>query len=68
METPMFGAVWFTARLETDRAERTAAITEVDVTRTRFAEQDEEKAAQLALAKFSFRKGLLLSTSPNPKS
>lgn len=46
-EAPVFGAIWFTARLETDRAERTATLVDISVTRTRFAEQDEAKAEQL---------------------
>jgi len=46
-EKPVFGAVWFSARLETDREERTATLTDVTVTRTRFPEQDEAKAAEL---------------------
>jgi len=47
-EQPVFGAVWFSARLETDREERTATLTDVTVTRTRFPEQDEAKAAELS--------------------
>ena len=46
-ETPVYGAVWFTARLETDRAERTASITDISVTRTRFPDRDEAKGEQL---------------------
>ncbi|MEE8528729.1 MAG: carbohydrate-binding family V/XII [Gammaproteobacteria bacterium] len=46
-EAPVFGAVWFTARLETDRAERTATLADISVTRTRFPEQNEAKAARL---------------------
>jgi hypothetical protein len=46
-EEPVFGAVWFTARLETERAQRTSTLTDVTVTRSRFPEQDEAKAAQL---------------------
>ena len=46
-EEPLFGAVWFSTRLETDRAERTATLADISVTRTRFPEQDEAKAAQL---------------------
>jgi hypothetical protein len=46
-EAPAFGAIWFTARLETDRAERTATLVDISVTRTRFPEQDEVKAEQL---------------------
>jgi hypothetical protein len=44
---PVFGVVWFSARLETDRVERTATLADISVTRTRFPQQDEEKAAQL---------------------
>jgi len=44
---PVFGAVWFEARLDTDRAERTATIADVSVTQVRFPEQDEEKAQKL---------------------
>jgi hypothetical protein len=46
-EGPVFGVVWITTRLETDRAERTATLADISVTRTRFPEQDEAKAAQL---------------------
>ena len=35
-QVPVFGAVWFTARLETNRADRTATIADITVTRTRF--------------------------------
>jgi hypothetical protein len=44
---PVFGVAWFSARLETDRTERTATLADISVTRTRFPQQDEEKAAQL---------------------
>jgi hypothetical protein len=44
---PVFGALWFEARLDTDRAERTALIEEVSVTRVRFPEQDEAKSQKL---------------------
>lgn len=44
---PVFGAVWLEARLETDRAERTATIVDVSVTRVRFPEQDEAKSQKL---------------------
>ena len=43
----IFGVVWFSARLETDRTERTASMADIAVTRSRFPQQDEEKAAQL---------------------
>ena len=42
-DAPVFGALWFTARLETDRAERTATLVDVTVTRTRFPGRDEKK-------------------------
>jgi len=44
---PVFGAVWFEARLDTDRAERTATVVDVSVTRVRFPEQDEAKSQKL---------------------
>jgi len=44
---PVFGAVWFEARLDTDRAERTATIADVSVTRVHFPEQDEQKSRKL---------------------
>jgi len=44
---PVFGAVWFEARLETDRAERTATMAEVTITQVRFPEQDEQKNKKL---------------------
>jgi len=44
---PIFGAIWFEARLKTDRAERTATITDVTITQVRFPDQDEKKAKQL---------------------
>ena len=46
-DNPVFGAMWFTARLETDRTERTATLADVTVTRTRFPERDENKAEKL---------------------
>ena len=44
---PVFGSVWFEARLETDRAERTATIADVTITQVRFPEQDEQKSKEL---------------------
>jgi hypothetical protein len=44
---PVFGAVWFQARLDTDREERTATIADISVTQVRFPEQDQKKAEQL---------------------
>ncbi len=40
---PVFGAVWFEARLDTDRDERTATIADVTVTNVRFPEQNKDK-------------------------
>jgi hypothetical protein len=45
---PVFGALWFKARLETDRANRTATITQLDVTEVRFPEQDDAMAKKVA--------------------
>jgi hypothetical protein len=45
---PVFGAVWFEARMDTDRAERTATIADVSVTQVRFPEQDDAKAKKLS--------------------
>ncbi len=44
---PVFGAVWFKARLDTDRSERTATITDVSITHVRFPEQDDQKSKKL---------------------
>jgi hypothetical protein len=44
---PVFGALWFEARLETDRANRIATIAAVKVTEVRFPEQDEVKTKKL---------------------
>ena len=47
-DAPVFGAVWFAARMDTDRAERTATITDVSVTQMRFPEQDDAKEKKLS--------------------
>jgi hypothetical protein len=44
---PVFGAAWFDARLETDRGNRMATITDLSITRVRFPEQDKTKGKQL---------------------
>ena len=44
---PVFGAIWFEARLETDRAKRTSTIADVTITQVRFPEQDEQKRKNL---------------------
>ena len=44
---PVFGSVWFEARMDTDRAERTATIADVSVTQVRFPDQDVLKKKQL---------------------
>ena len=46
-DNPIFGVVWFSTRLETDRADRTATLADVTVTRTRFPDGDAEKEEQL---------------------
>ena len=45
---PVYGAIWFDARMDTDRAERTATIADVSITNVRFPEADEQKANKLA--------------------
>jgi hypothetical protein len=45
---PVFGAVWMNARLETDRAERTATIVDIDVTDVRFPNIDDKQTKQLS--------------------
>ncbi len=44
---PVFGVVWFEARLETDRSTRTAVITDVTVNELRFPNQDEKRVERL---------------------
>lgn len=46
-DKPVFGALWFEARLQTDRATRTATIADLDITQIRFANPDEQKADKL---------------------
>jgi len=45
---PVYGAIWFDARLDTDRAERTATIADVSITNVRFPEADEQRSDRLA--------------------
>jgi hypothetical protein len=45
---PVYGAVWMTASILTDREERTAELVSLDVTRVRFAESDDEHERALA--------------------
>jgi hypothetical protein len=47
-EQPIFGAVWFSARLGTDRSERTATLLEVVVDNIRIPIEDESKSQELA--------------------
>jgi hypothetical protein len=44
---PIFGAIWFEARLETDRAQRTATIVDIKILNVRFPETDKTKEKQL---------------------
>jgi hypothetical protein len=46
-EEPVFGVVWFDARISTDRDNRTAEIEDVKVARIRFTEKDAGKGEQL---------------------
>lgn len=45
---PVFGAIWFEARLDADRDARTAVIRDVDIADVRFADASEEQLQQLA--------------------
>jgi hypothetical protein len=47
-QEPVFGVVWFEARLETDRDERMATVDDVAVTRVGFPGADEEHQEALA--------------------
>lgn len=44
---PVFGAIWFNARMETDKVERTATFHDITITQIRFPNEDEEKAKKL---------------------
>jgi hypothetical protein len=44
---PVFGAIWFSAQLETDREKRIASIAELTITKVRFPDQDNDKAKKL---------------------
>ncbi len=46
-EEPVFGAIWFEARLDTNRDERIATITDMTITQLRFPEQGETKVEKL---------------------
>ena len=45
---PVFGAVWMTAQVQTDRDERTVSLVSLDVTQVRFSESSEEHEQALA--------------------
>ena len=45
---PVFGAIWITSQVETDRSERTVSIVEVEVTDVRFPEDTEQQKQKLA--------------------
>ncbi len=47
-QSPVFGVIWFKARLETDRAERTALITELKIKDMRFPNQTDDLVATLS--------------------
>ena len=44
-EEPIFGAVWFAAKINTDRDERIVHLDSVDISRTRFPEATPEQIA-----------------------
>ena len=45
---PVFGAIWFEAKIDTDRDARTAMIRDVNIVDVRFAEASDEQKEQLA--------------------
>jgi hypothetical protein len=45
---PVFGAIWFKARLDTDRESRTALIRDIEVVDIRFADASDAQKQQLA--------------------
>jgi hypothetical protein len=45
---PVFGAVWMTAQVQTDRDDRTVALVSLDVTQVRFPESTEQHEQALA--------------------
>ena len=45
---PVFGAIWFQARIDTDRDARTAVIRDVNIADVRFADATEDQMQQLA--------------------
>jgi hypothetical protein len=45
---PVFGAIWFEARIDTDRDARTAVIRDVDILDVRFADASDEQMQKLA--------------------
>ena len=47
-EQPVFGAIWFSARLNTDRAARSATFEDVKITRVRFPNEKTENANRLS--------------------
>jgi len=44
---PVYGAVWMDSRLETDRSDRTATITEVSITQVRLPENQRKYSSEL---------------------
>lgn len=49
-EEPIFGAVWFQARVETDRDQRTISLLDINVRNARFPSADPAKVQQLSEA------------------
>ena len=45
---PVFGAVWMTARVETDRDTRLVVVTDVSIDRVRFPDASEEQQTQIS--------------------
>jgi hypothetical protein len=67
---PIFGAIWFDARLVTDHDERTAVFEDIKIMRVRFPNEDKEKDRSLLLcSKLSYLEigfPLIWTTLPPP--
>ena len=48
-ESPVFGAIWFTAQLKIDRDERTSTIANINITNVRFPESGNKKYEKLTI-------------------
>ena len=47
-DMPVFGAIWISAKLDTDRDSRTAVIRDIDISDVRFADSNDDQREALA--------------------